>query len=80
MVNLFSSNSLLSRYEIFEIYKVLGYHIIKKHGSLKKSFNFFFALHWNRTETMEKELLDMMDEEIDEEKIDELNTSSTSTT
>ena len=28
---------------------------------------------------MEKELLDMMDEEIDEEKIDELNTSSTST-
>ena len=45
----------------------------------KKSFNYFFALHWSRTETMEKELLDMMDEEIDEEKIDELNTSSTST-
>lgn len=29
---------------------------------------------------MEKELVDMMDEEIDEEKIDELNASSTTTT
>ena len=51
----------------------------QKRNTWEKGFNYFFALHWNRTETMEKELLDMMDEEIDEEKIDELNTSSTST-